>query len=73
MEPIRGTHRVLLEIHQPRPPLSFGAELLTLFNGYSASHRVARFIPNGGVEVAIDLKDEPKYTYDERGQHRRQL
>ena len=48
MESIRGTHRVLLEIHQPRPPPSFGAELLTLFNGYSASHRVARFLPNGG-------------------------
>lgn len=31
---------------------------------YSPAHRVDRFLPDGNVEIIIDLHDQPQYIYD---------
>lgn len=31
---------------------------------YSPAHRVDRFLPDGNVEIIIDLNDQPQYIYD---------
>lgn len=39
-------------------------ESLTFFDEHSSKHRLDRFLPNGSVELIIDLNDTPQSVYD---------
>ena len=40
---------------------------ITFYEGLHSPNRTDRFLPNGGIELIIDLTPEPKFTYDETG------
>jgi len=55
---------VLLKLHIPQPPLFDFVELFTYYEGYSPEHSVERLLPEGVVEVIIDLTDSTNHIYD---------
>jgi len=50
--------------HVPRAPLHFFVEYLWFYDEYSPSHRKEKLLPDGTMELIIDLRDHPKHTYD---------
>lgn len=57
---------MLLRIHAPQPPLSEYVELFTYYEDYRPDHAIERLLPEGVVEVIIDLTDTPKFIFDNR-------
>jgi AraC-like DNA-binding protein len=55
---------MILEIHVPGFPLSNFIESFVYYRDYSPAHTVDRFLPDGNVNVVIDLTDYPKFIYD---------
>ena len=54
-------------IHQtfsPKFPLSQYISHFTYYRDYRAGHRIDRFLPDGNIEIVMDLTDQPKYIYD---------
>lgn len=54
----------LLEFHKPPFPLNEYIELFTYYEGYDPAHQVERLLPEGVVEIIIDLTESAKYIYD---------
>jgi len=50
----------------PRPPLSNFVELLWLYEGYTQPHDKERLLPNGAMELVVNLKDDAARIYDRR-------
>src|SRR5690349_7456889 len=48
----------------PPPPLADFITHFTYYKNYTPDHRIDRFLPNGNIEIVIDLTDEPKFIYD---------
>ncbi len=57
---------VIARHHIPRPPLSNFVELLWLYEGYSQPHDKERLLPNGAMELVVNLKDDVVRVYDRR-------
>lgn len=55
---------MLLEFHVPPPPLDRFVEMVTYYSGYNPDHSKERLLPDGAVEIIIDLTDSPKRLYD---------
>lgn len=55
---------MFLKLHRPAGPLSSYIELLTYYEGFNPSHRVERLLPEGVVEIIIDLTEIDKFIYD---------
>lgn len=55
---------MLLHLHRPGPPLDRFVELVTYFDGYTPEHTKEKLLPDGAVEIIIDLTDTPKRLYD---------
>ncbi len=51
-------------IYFPAYPLNQYISHFTYFKLHQLGHRFDRFLPNGNVEIIIDLTDLPKYIYD---------
>lgn len=52
--------------HVPRPPLSDFVELFWLYEGYDAPHAKERVLPDGSMELVINLRDDELRVYDRR-------
>ena len=39
-------------------------QVLLITRGYQPTHSIDRYLPNGNIEIIIDLTDTPKYIYD---------
>jgi AraC-like DNA-binding protein len=50
--------------HTPRAPLHQFVLSFVYFKGFQPAHSIDRFLPDGNIEVIIDLLDEPKHIYD---------
>ncbi|MGZ4889401.1 MAG: DUF6597 domain-containing transcriptional factor [Candidatus Angelobacter sp.] len=51
--------------HIPQPPLSRFVELFWFYDGYSAgSHKKERLMPDGSIELVINLKEDEARIYD---------
>ncbi|MES2108512.1 MAG: AraC family transcriptional regulator [Bacteroidota bacterium] len=50
--------------HIPSFPLSQFITCFVYYKGYTAVHSIDRFLPNGNVEIIINLTDESRYIYD---------
>src|SRR3954451_14054 len=48
----------------PGPPLSSFVELLWIYEDYVPGHCKEKLLPDGSMEMIIDLRDHPKHTYD---------
>ncbi len=55
---------MLFHLHQPRPPLDRFVELVTYYEGHDPSHSKEKLLPDGAVEIVVDLTDTPKRLYD---------
>lgn len=49
---------------RPQPPLSQYVELLTWYAGFEPDYAHERILPQGVVELVIDLTEPPKFIYD---------
>ena len=52
--------------HKPQPPLSDFVEVLWLYQGYQTSHEKERLMPDGSVELVINLAEDRIRNYDAR-------
>lgn len=55
---------MILEIHIPPYPLSQFVESFVYYKDYNPIHSVDRFLPDGNVNLVIDMTDQPKFIYD---------
>lgn len=51
-------------IHQPAFPLSLAVENIVFYEGYAPPHHKERLLPDGGIDLVIDLTQIPKNLYD---------
>ena len=56
---------MIVEFHVPSGLLGAYVNLMVYHEGYSPDHSVERFLPDGSVDLVIDLRDDPKYTYND--------
>lgn len=61
---------MLLHLHRPGSPLDRFVELVTFFADYDPQHSKERLLPDGAVEIVVDLTDTPKRLFD-RDDHTR--
>lgn len=55
---------MIFQVYKPSPPLDSFIESFIYHEGYQPAHRIDRFLPDGNVELIIDLDDQPKFIYD---------
>ncbi len=55
---------MIFETHLPKSPLDRFVQVFIFHEAYNPAHRVDRFLPDGNVEIIIDLNDRPQYIYD---------
>jgi len=54
---------MLLHLHRPGPPLDRFVELVTYYEGFAPDHTKEKLLPDGAVEIIVDLTDTPKRLY----------
>ena len=55
---------MITQTYFPRFPLNQFVDYFFFYEGYAPAHSVERFLPDGNVELIIDLDDTPKFIYD---------
>lgn len=55
---------MFLHLHRPTPPLDRFVELVTYYSGHEPEHTKERLLPDGGVEIIVNLTEDPKRLYD---------
>lgn len=55
---------MITQTYCPRFPLNQFVDYFFFYEGHTPAHSVERFLPDGNVELIIDLHDSPKYIYD---------
>lgn len=55
---------MIFEVHIPSFPLGQFIESFIYYHDYNPAHNLERFLPDGNVNIVIDLTDYPKYIYD---------
>jgi AraC-like DNA-binding protein len=55
---------VIFRQHIPTYPLNLFIESFVYYKDYNPTHSVDRFLPDGNINVVIDLTDYPKFIYD---------
>lgn len=59
---------MIYRIHIPEPRLSQFIDFFFYYEGFHAEHRMEKFLPDGAVDLLIDLTDTPKKLfYNEEG------
>jgi len=57
---------VLYSSYIPRPPLSHFVDLLWHYDGYQQPHDKERLLPDGSMELVINLREDTTRMYDRR-------
>lgn len=55
---------MVFQIYQPSFPLNQFIDSFIYYRDYIPIHQVDRFLPDGNVNIVIDLTDYPKFIYD---------
>lgn len=55
---------MIFATHVPRPPLNQFIEMLWFHEGFNADHRLERVLPDGSMELIINLRDEKRHVFD---------
>lgn len=55
---------MIFKLHIPKYPLNLFIESFIYYKDYNPVHSVDRFLPDGNINVVIDLTDYPKFIYD---------
>jgi len=51
-------------LHKPGKPLDNHIDSIVYYEGYASDHLKDRLLPNGSIDLIIDLEDTPKRVYD---------
>jgi AraC-like DNA-binding protein len=54
---------MIYRIHIPPPPLSFFIGHFFYYEGYQAEHKMEKFLPDGSMDLLIDLTETPKKLF----------
>jgi AraC-like DNA-binding protein len=54
---------MIYRIHTPAAPLSFFIEHFFYYEGHTAEHRMEKFLPDGSMDLLIDLTETPKKLF----------
>jgi AraC-like DNA-binding protein len=54
---------MIYRIHKPPQPLSCFIEHFFYYEGYQAEHRMEKFLPDGSMDLLIDLTETPKKLF----------
>ncbi len=54
---------MVYRIHIPAPPLSNFIDHLFYYEGYQAEHQMEKFLPDGSMDLLIDLTETPKKLF----------
>jgi hypothetical protein len=55
---------MIIATHLPRAPLNQFVELLWFHEGLNRPHRLERVLPEGSVELIINLRDQNRHIFD---------
>jgi len=55
---------MIVATHIPRAPLNKFLELMWFHEGLNRDHRLERVLPEGSMELIINLRDEDRYVFD---------
>lgn len=55
---------MIFRIHTPNDPLRQFVESMIYYEGYAPGHSIERLLPEGVIELIIDLTETPKHIYD---------
>lgn len=58
---------MIYRIHKPAPPLSQYIDWFFYYRGYQASHQMEKLLPDGSIDLLIDLTDTPKKLFHDEG------
>ena len=58
------------KLHFPPPPLSLFVENMWLVEGFSADYTREKILPDGAIELIIDLDTQPKTIFEAEGSER---
>jgi AraC-like DNA-binding protein len=58
------------KLHFPQPPLSQFVENIWLVEGFAASYTREKILPDGAIELIIDLDTEPKTIFEDEASER---
>lgn len=54
---------MIYSVHHPRPPLSHFIDFMWFYQGYDPDHTKERLLPDGTIELVINLRPEPKRLF----------
>ena len=54
---------MIYRIHIPPPPLSYFIEHFFYYEGHQAEHTMEKFLPDGSMDLLIDLTESPKKLF----------
>ena len=55
---------MIFETYIPSAPLNQFVNNIYYYEGYNPVHSIDRFLPDGNIEIIIDLFDNPQFIYD---------
>lgn len=55
---------MFVTLHRPRPPLDQFVEHVTFFSGYMPPHQREKLIPDGAIQIIVDMSERKKRLYD---------
>jgi hypothetical protein len=61
---------MLYSTYRPSPPLSEFVELFWLYDGYTQPHAKGRIMPDGSMQVVVNLLEDELKIYDPRNPER---
>lgn len=64
---------MLFRLHTLSTPLNNFVELITYYKGYNPPHTIEKLLPDGGIDLIIDLTEVHKYIYDNETLQEKQI
>ena len=60
---------MILHLHRPGPPLDRFIELVTYYAGYDPDHTKEKLLPDGAVEIIVEMNDRAAIVVVEHDMH----
>lgn len=55
---------MFVTVNRPRPPLDRFVEHVTFFSGYMPAHQREKLIPDGAIQIIVDMSERKKRLYE---------
>ena len=61
---------MILRTRKPGGELGLVVEAMVYYEGFNPAYEAVRYLPDGGLQIVIDMTDEPKFVLDASGTRR---